>query len=229
MWLACGLALIVWQALAGRPGVALLALAALLPLLVLSGPHGAARGGAAWLVCLLAPALGYVGLAGAFPAIAGQASRWRERAALAALGFWWLTLAAPLLDTRLWLGEPDASPTRAAWEGSVGLTATHVIGPLLTTGVLLGAVLWASAAAVLPWIVRGRSAVRDLIAVGVWAALLAAASPVIDAGLSAHGAAPDPRGLVLGAVVGALFAVAARALRGPISGRPSERVRGAGA
>jgi len=229
VWLACGLALIVWQALAGRPGVALLALAALLPLLALSGPRGASRGGAAWLACLLAPALGYVGLAGAFPAIAGQASRWRERAALAALGFWWLTLAAPLLDTRLWLGEPHSSPARAAWEGSVSLTATHVIGPLLTAGVLLGALLWAGAAAVLPWVVRGRSAVWDLIAVTVWAALLAAASPVLDAGLSAHGAAPDPRGLVLGAVVGALFAVAARALRGPIRRRPSERVRGDGA
>jgi hypothetical protein len=111
----------------------------------------------------------------------------------------------------------------------VSLTATHVIGPLLTAGVLLGALLWAGAAAVLPWVVRGRSAVWDLVAVTVWAALLAAASPVLDAGLSAHGAAPDPRGLVLGAVVGALFAVAARALRGPIRRRPSERVRGDGA
>ncbi len=229
VWLACGLALIVWQALAGRPGVALLALAALAPLLALCGPRGAARGGLAWLACLLAPALGYVGLAGAFPAIAGQASRWRERAALAALGFWWLRLAEPLLDTRLWLGEPPAAPARGAWEGSVSLTATHVIGPLLTAGVLLGALLWASAAAVLPWIVRGRSAVHDVIAVSVWAALLVVGAPVLDAGLSAHGAAPDPRGLVPGALVGALFAVAARALRGPIRSRPSARVRGDGA
>jgi serine/threonine protein kinase len=229
VWLACGLALVVWQALAGRPGAALLALAALLPLLALCGPRGATRAGAAWLACLLAPALGYVGLAGAFPAIAGQTSRWRERAALGALGFWWLRLAEPLLGARLWLGEPRSTPTRAAWEGSVSLTATHVVGPLLATGVLLGALLWASAAAVLPWIVRGRSAVRDLVAVSVWAALLAASSPVLDAGLSARGAAPDPRGLVLGAVVGALLAVAARALRGPVRGRPSERVRGDGA
>jgi eukaryotic-like serine/threonine-protein kinase len=157
-----------------------------------------------------------VGLAGTFPALAGQASRWRERAALGALGYWWLLLAEPVAGRELWLGEPSGTPARAAWESSLSLAGTHVLAPLLSTGVLLGALLWALGAAVLPWVVRGRSAVRDVVAVTVWAAALASATPALDAGLSPHAARADPRGLVLGAIVGALAAVAARALRGPV-------------
>ncbi len=205
-----------WQAFAGRPGAALLALAALAPLALASGERGDRRLGVSWLACALAPVLGLVGLAGAFPAIAGQASRWRARAALGALGYWWLTLAGPLLGRDLWLREPAGTPARAAWEGSLSLAATHVIAPLLALGVFLGALLWGAAAAALPWIVRGHSAVRDVVAVTVWSAAIAAAAPAVDAGLSAHAAHPTPRGAAVGAIVGAIVAVAARALRGPV-------------
>jgi eukaryotic-like serine/threonine-protein kinase len=216
VWLACALALVAWQALAGRPGVALLAFAALLALLVLPGERRGSRLGAGWLAAALAPVLGLAGLAGAFPAIAGQASRWHERAALGALGYWWLSLAEPLLGRRLWLAPPAGMPARAAWEGSLSLAATHVIGPMLDLGLLLGALLWAAGAAVLPWLVRGHSAVRDLLAVTVWSAAIVAAAPALDAGLSAHATYPSPRGAVLGAILGALFVLAARALRGPV-------------
>ena len=212
LWLAGALTLAAWQTAAGRPGAALVALAALVPALALSGR----RSGVGWLSCALTPALGSIGLAAAFPALAGQASRWRERAALGATGFWWLRLAEPLLGARLWLAPAHPTPPHAAWEASVSLSATHVIGPLLTSGVLLGALLWATAATALPWLVRGRSAVRDAIAVTVWAAALTAATPAFDAGLAAHTAHPYPRGLVLGAILAGLVAVAARALRGPV-------------
>jgi serine/threonine protein kinase len=216
VWLACALAAICWQALAGRPGVALLLFAALLPLALLPAQRGDARLGAGWLGCAMAPVLGLAGLAGAFPALAGQASRWRERAALAALGYWWLTLARPLLGRELWLSAPAGTPARAAWEGSLSLTAAHVIAPLLALGVLLGALLWGAGAAILPWIVRGRSAALDIVAVTVWSAAIAASAPELDAGLSAHAAHPTPHGAVLGAILGAVVAVAARALRGPV-------------
>ena len=81
IWLACALALVAWQALAGRPGVALLAFAALLALLVLPGERRSSRLGAWWLAAALAPVLGLAGLAGAFPAIAGQARARRARRA----------------------------------------------------------------------------------------------------------------------------------------------------
>jgi serine/threonine protein kinase len=216
VWGACAVAVILWQAFAGRPGVALLLFAGLVPLAVLPAEGEDGPLGAGWLGCTLAPVLGLAGLAGAFPAIAGQASRWRDRAALAALGYWWLALAAPLLGRRLWLTPASAAPARATWEGSLSVTAAHVIVPLLTLGVLLGALLWALAAAVLPWIVRGRSAALDVVAVTVWSAVLAATAPALDAGLSAHAAHPSPRGAVLGALLGAIVAVAARAVRGPV-------------
>jgi serine/threonine protein kinase len=216
LWLGAALALVVWQVLAGRPGVALLATAALLPLLLLPREPDSQRVSAGWLVCALAPILGVVGLAGVFPALAGQVARWRWRLALGALGYWWLNLAEPLLGRRLWLVSAPGTPARAVWEGSIGTTASHVIEPMLTLGVLLGALLWAAGALVLPLIVRGRKAALDIVAVVTWSAALAAAAPTLDAGLATQLTYPSPRGVVLGAVVGALFALASRALRGPV-------------
>jgi eukaryotic-like serine/threonine-protein kinase len=213
LWLGLASTAVAWQALAGRPGVALLAFAALAPLLVWPAERRPARLSAGWLAGVLAPTLGLAGLAGAFPALAGQASRWRQRACVAALGYWWLLLAEPLLSRQLWLGPPAGTPARDAWEASLSSAAVHVLGPLLTLGTLLGAALWASGATVLPWLVRGRSAALDLVVAVVWSAAIAAAAPALDAGLSSAHA--NPRGLVLGAVFAGALAIGARALRGP--------------
>ena len=209
VWAGAAGALIAWQAWGGRPGVALLLLAALVPLLLLPlwlRPQSLLGG--------LAPVLGLVGLAGAFPALAGQAAGWRARAALGALGYWWLTLAEPLAGRRLWLGPPSAAPSRSVWEGSLGSAVTHVVGPTLSLGVLLGAALWACGAVILPWLVRGARAAVDMVAATMWSAALISAAPVIDSGLATQAAAPSPRGAVVGAVLGAALAVGARALRG---------------
>jgi hypothetical protein len=216
LWLAVALAIAVWQVSAGRAGVALFALAALLPIAALPIGRRDRAGTGGWLACVLAPALGVVGLAGAFPAIAGQAPRWRMRAALGALGYWWLALAEPLLERRLWLGPASGTAPRTAWEGSLDGAAVHAIGPLLGVGLLLGATLWACGAALLPLIVRGRNAALDAVAAIVWSALLVAAAPLLDSGLAAHAAHPSPRGAILGGVLGGAVAVAARALRGPV-------------
>ncbi len=215
LWIAGALSLIAWQAVSGRAGVSLLIAAALAPLAALPAERPSARVGPGWLVCVLAPALGVAGLAAAFPAVAGQARGWRDRALRGAIGYWWLILAEPLLARRLWLGQSAGTPPRPAWEGSVEAAAVHVVGPALSVGVLLGALLWAIAATVLPWIVRGRSAVLDVVAATVWAAGIAATTPVLIAGLGGHTLA-SPRGLVIGAVLAGLTAVAARALRGPV-------------
>jgi eukaryotic-like serine/threonine-protein kinase len=223
LWIGCAAAAITWQAWIGRPGVALLMLAALVPVAALSSERssgteqeGGAIAGQGLLAGALAPILGLASLAGAFPAIAGQASRWRTRVALGALGYWWLTLSEPLLARRLWLGAPSGTPPRGAWEASLSGAAVHVLGPMLSFGVLLGASLWGVGAVCLPWIVRGRRAALDVVAVTTWSAALAAAAPLLDGGLSSGAAHASPRGAVLGAVFGAVFAVAARALRGPV-------------
>jgi hypothetical protein len=216
VWLAFAFVLAAWQTVAGRPGVGLLVLAAFAPIVLLPVGRRAQGGSGGWLLCALAPALGVIGLAGVFPAIAGQARRWRMRAAFAAVGYWWLVLAEALLARRLWLGSPAHVPARAVWEGSVQTTAVHVIAPLLALGVLLGAGLWALGAVVLPLIVRGRSAAVDVVAATVWSAALAAAAPVLDAAVQGHSMQANPRGAVVAAVLGGALAVAARALRGPV-------------
>jgi eukaryotic-like serine/threonine-protein kinase len=218
LWVALSLAAIVWLCATGRAGVAVVLAAALAPLAAMPAERAGRRVPALWLGALLAPVLALAGLAGAFPAIAGQARRWRQRLALGALGYWWLVLAEPLLGRRLWLGAPAGTPSRAAWEGSIGAGASHIVGPLLSTGTLLGALLWGLGAMTLPWVVRGASAAADVIAAVVWSALLVASSPALDAGLRA-GSHPLPRGAVLAAVFGGLIAVGARALRGPVGGR----------
>ncbi|HYM45763.1 MAG TPA: serine/threonine-protein kinase [Solirubrobacteraceae bacterium] len=216
IWLGGVLAVAAWQAVSGRPGLALLLLALAAPLLFLGR-----RPGAGLLAGALAPLLGLVGLAGAYPALAGQAARWSRRAALGALGYFWLILSEPLLAggspaTHLWLGPPSGTPPRAIWEHSLDAAAMHVLAPALTLSLVLGAALWAAGAAVLPWIVRGRNAVLDTVLAVTWSAALCAAAPVLDAGLSSDTPLLHPRGAVLGAVLGGAVAIAARALRGPV-------------
>jgi hypothetical protein len=211
VWLGAGAAVAIWQSIAGHPGAALAAAAALLPLLAL--PR---RAGPGWLAASLAPALGTIGLAGAYPALAGQARSLRERAYLGALGYWWLTLAEPVLGRTLWFGVRPGTPAPSDWEGSLHAGAAHVLSPLLSLAVLLGALLWAAGAALVPLVIRGRSAPLDIVAAAVWASALGASAPALVSGRATYGADPTPRGIVVGALLGGCTAVAARALRGPV-------------
>jgi hypothetical protein len=146
--------------------------------------------GLLWSAPAAAPLLGLAGLAGAYPAVAGAARGAWTRAALGAAGLWWLLLAEPLLGRDLIFGE------------------TGDLGTLLTRGALLLAPVWAVAALVLPWLVRGRALAVDVVAATTWAAGLAGATGAVaeSAGLG------DPRGLVVGALLaGALALTGARA------------------
>ncbi|WP_051323673.1 serine/threonine-protein kinase [Candidatus Solirubrobacter pratensis] len=169
-----------------RPAAAGLVAVAAAPVPILLRRHGAA-----WSVPALAPALGAVGLAVAFPALAGRARTWLARAALGALGAWWLLLA-------------EAALHRTFLTGGAGS-----LGDVLASGALLYAAIWALAAAPLPWLVRGRALVPDVVLAAVWAGALGAAMAAAARSLDA----PEPRGLTAGA---ALAGVLALALRGPI-------------
>jgi hypothetical protein len=204
------LAVAVWQAVAGRAGVALLVLAAATPLLL------ARRSGPGWLAAAAAPALGAIGLAAAFPALAGQRASWRARAGQAALGFWWLALAEPLVSRRLWLGPPSGLPARATWEGSLA-SAAHVLGAILTPELAAGALVWAAAATLLPWLVRGRSAALDVVLAIAWTVALLGTVPLIERAALAHSTQSSPRGVLLGAMLGCSLAICARVLRGPVA------------
>jgi hypothetical protein len=148
------------------------------------------RRGGAWSVPALAPALGAIGLAVAFPALAGRARTWLARAALGALGAWWLLLAEAALDRTFLTGGNDS------------------LEAVVTSGAAVYAAIWALAAAPLPWLVRGRALVPDVVLAAAWAGALGAATAAAARSLDA----PEPRGLAAGA---ALAGVLALALRGP--------------
>jgi hypothetical protein len=80
----------------------------------------------------------------------------------------------------------------------------HALWPLLHSGALAPAIVWAAAAALLPWIARGPIPVR-LVSIVVWSAALASATTTMLRAVHAD-IAPRPAVVVLGAVAGALIA-----------------------
>jgi hypothetical protein len=195
-WLVAAVATVAVLA-AERPEAAVLAAAALAPVPLLLRNRGTT-----WSVPALAPLLGFAGLAGAYPALAGRARAPLTRAALGALGAWWTLLAAPLALQTL-LIEAPAAPRDA------DAALDDVLAPLLTGGALLYAALWAVAALLLPWLVRGRWLALDLVAAAVWAAALGAGSAAIAESIGIA----EPRGLVAGALVAGVLAVVVPHLR----------------
>jgi len=203
-WLATVAVLLAWLAVAA-PGVALVVALAAAPV-----PFLLPRSGNAWSVAALPALLGALGLAGAWPALAGQAARWPARAALGALGGWWLALAEALTGHGLAVGPAPGVLPRGSWQASAFDAAGDAVWPLLSGGALALAALWAFAALALPLLVRGRSAALDIVGAAGWAAALAAATQALSDALLLD----PPRGLIAGALCGGVLAVAARAVRG---------------
>jgi len=179
--LAGGLTLILprvgWLALAGaasgiavaqdRAGGAMVVLIAMLvPVALL------ARRPTAWPLAIGAPALGLIGLAGAWPALAARAATPWRRAALGAAGWVWLLLATPITGLPLYLPRLPGTPPPARWLGAPYETAHHVLWPLVSSGALAPAAIWALGAAILPWLTNGRWLALDVGRVVVWATVL---------------------------------------------------------
>jgi serine/threonine protein kinase len=182
-----------------------------------------------WPLAAGAPALGLIGLAGAWPAVAGAArSVWR-RGAIGAAGWIWLLLITPVSGRVFYLAPLPTIPPAPQWAGSASLTAAHVLRPLLNSGVLAPAAVWALAAIVLPWLVRGRSLTLDLLRSVVWAATLVSATPgVIDAVRGSTGV-PALHGAVLGGALAVVVALAPRWLSpGRLTWLPPRRASGVG-
>jgi hypothetical protein len=163
--------------------------------------------GRAWALPAAAPLLGLVGLAGAYPALAGRAERWGARVALGALGAWWIVLAEPIAERALVFGPAPDIPSRPSFDGALGITAGDVIGPAVSSGALLLAAIWAGAALVLPWIVRGRSLASDIVAASAWSAGTAATTIALGEALGDRVGPGAPYGLVPGALVAGVLAV----------------------
>ena len=163
-----------------------------------SAPPLVRGSGHAWSLPAAAPLLGLATLAGAYPALAGRAGRWWQRAGLGAAGLWCLLLAEPLTGAVLLSG--DEAPRR--WGADAGAALDGVLWPPLASGLVLLAGLWALAALLLPWLVRGRYAGVDLVAATAWAAGLGAGT----AAIAEWAGATEPRGLVAGAIAAGALA-----------------------
>lgn len=206
-WIATALGLLGWLAVEAS-GMALLLAAMVLPV-----PTLMPWAGGLWSAPVGGPLLGVIGAGPAWPALAGQCRHVLDRAALGALGAWWALLAMPLIGRDVLVGTVPGLAPKARWQGSAATAISDVIVPIASSGLLLLVVLWALAAAVLPLLVRGRSAVVDLVGAGLWAAALAIGGGAILRAVDPAGTL-HPRGLVAGAVVAAVLAVGARAMRG---------------
>jgi eukaryotic-like serine/threonine-protein kinase len=161
-----------------------------------------------WPLSAGAPALGLIGLAGAWPAVAARATTFWRRAALGAIGWIWLLLASAIAGKSLYLPlVPGVAPPHA-WMRTLSDTVDHLLRPDVSAGALAPAAVWALAAVALPWLVRGGSLALDVVRVVIWAAVVASATGaaiVAVHGSDALGAAPTA---VLGAVAAAALALA---------------------
>jgi hypothetical protein len=218
-WIAAALGVGAWLASpeAGREGTALVLTAALLPIPVLLP-----RAGLLWSVPALAPLLGTIALAPLFVALASFAGTVARRAGLAAAGFLWLALTEVLTGDSLSFGPPDGAAPRPGWEGSVVDAAGDALAPLVTTPALLPALVWAAFAVALPLLVRGRWLALDVLGATGWAVglfvTLGACGDLLS-GATEPGAA---RGMLVGVVLAALVAVAARRLVPPADAEDQE-------
>jgi serine/threonine protein kinase len=207
-WFALTGSLTIAALATGHPGSALVLIPlALVPVVLLP------RSGASWPLSAGAPALGIIGLAGAWPALAARARTPLRRAGLGASGWVALVLAAPFTGSGLYLKLPANTPGATVWTGSAYDTLHHVLGPVLSAGLLGPAPIWAIAAAVLPVLVTGRRLAFDAIRVVIWAAMLLAMTSTALVVVGAPAALRTPSGAVLGAAAAAAVALAPTALR----------------
>jgi len=203
-WIALAAYICLATAIQGAAGVAaLVATCVLIPIVLLPAS------GTLWAVSAIAPALGVVGLAGAWPALAGWAHRPWRRMMLGASGWLWLALVGPLAGRALYEPWAPGTAPQTHWRDSITRLADHVFSPLWHSGQLAGLVVWAAAAILVPWVVRRRNPLLGVMRAIVWAAALAAATPAaIDALARAIHGGSSPAHPAHGALAGAIVAAA---------------------
>jgi len=195
--------------LAGLPGLAIVAAALLAPAaLVLDRVRD-------WLLPALAPALGLVGAAPAFLAVAARRERAAERAAMAGLAWAWTGIAGGLLGRAL--GVPVGAGDAGGWAGSGPTAIDQVISPLLTPTAIAIGLTWIGGAILLGLLLDVASAAGAAVGGLIWAGAIAALL-----GAAGDGAAPTL--LLAPALIGGVaWAIWDRA------GRPDLRPRAAAA
>ncbi len=202
-WAATSAGLALAAAASHRPGVGLLILIAVpVPAVLLP------RRGTDWPVAALSPALGLIGLAGAWPALAARLKpSAARRAALGAVGWIWLSLAAPLAGEDLYTRVAPGTTAPHTWTASLNQALHGMLIPLARSGTLSAAPVWAIAALVLPWLVRSRSLAINAVLTTIWCAMtVAATQAAIGLSHPPHGSTTMPTA-VTGAIAAGLIAL----------------------
>lgn len=168
---AWGLAVTVAAAVLGRPGLALV-------LGGLSAPAILVASRLAWApLPVLAPLLGVLSAAPAYPAAAGSRGTAIERGVLGALGWCWLLVGTATLGIGPDLGLVESAPP--GWSHSTGEATSALLIPLLTPKALLGAAVFAVAAVLLGVILRAGHVALALLGALLWSAGLEAALQLV--------------------------------------------------
>jgi hypothetical protein len=161
--------------------------------------------GALWGLPGGAVLLGACSLAGAWPAVAARSgARLWLRAAASGAGFIWLAAAAAFAGAPLYERAWPPPPPASVWTRSPEVTIHNVLVATFHSGVAGGALVWAMAAAVGPLIVaRGRPPIPTAALALLWAGLTAGATVFAMRALAQGHALGDPRGILLGTLIGA--------------------------
>jgi hypothetical protein len=211
-----------WILLGGAAGIAGLltghdGLAVLVPGALLIAPPLLLRAPGLWGAAAGAPGLGLlgpVGLAGAWPAVAGQAATFWRRAGLGALGWIWLVLAGGLTRHLVVFARLPQGRSPATVSGSLAAAVHGLVEPALRSGALLPALVWALGAGTLPWIV-GAGGWRSRGARGLaWTAAVGVAPGLVLAALG-PGHVHTPPTMAIGLLGGLIVVLLASA--GPIA------------
>jgi hypothetical protein len=199
-WLAGAIALLIWLGGNDEVGTAVVIAMAIgpTPLLMINA-------GTLWSLPALAPALGAIGLAPVYVALAALAPTPWRRAGLGAAGYFWLVGAEVVTGNTLLYGPPGGVHARATWHDSFSGAIEHAVVPTLTSAALLPAVVFAVFAVLLPLAVRGRALGVELVLGGAWAAGFIVALEGMDRLMDGTA----PRGAVAGPLVALALAVLA--------------------
>src|SRR5205807_2265233 len=108
----------------------------------------------------------------------------------------------------LYVREPPGVASPAAWGSSLHQTVALMLRPILASGVIAAAPVWALGAMILPWLVRRRSLPVAFVLVTVWSATLVAASTAAINAVHPASKALAPGTAIAGAVVGGAVALA---------------------
>ncbi|HZU60408.1 MAG TPA: serine/threonine-protein kinase, partial [Solirubrobacteraceae bacterium] len=175
----------------GTPGAGLALVLAALPAVLLLF-----RRPTRWPLAASVPTLTAIGLAGLWPALAGRTATAWQRLILGGAGWVWLVAGETLGGSGVYVRLPARIPTPSAWTSSFYDTYHQMLHPVIFSGLLAPALVWALGALLLPHTDRTGPRVAAVL---IWGLVVAGLSDGTLVALHT-GAALRPLPALLGAL-----------------------------